>query len=208
MAKYLTASLLIFSLIGTDAISATSAYAGMYRYTDKTGQVVIGSSIPQEATQRGYDILNNNGRVVTIIAPAPTEQELAERNAQQQHQNALELQRKQDRKLLKRFSHPDQARSAMNRKIRELEGLISPKRGNITVISGQLNAEQSRAADLERSGQKIPEATLGKIRRLEAQILNIEQEIENQTQDIQTQQEIYEIDIRRLQQLTDNKKED
>jgi hypothetical protein len=208
MAKYLTASLLIFSLIGTDAISATSAYAGMYRYTDKTGQVVIGSSIPQEATQRGYDILNNNGRVVTIIAPAPTEQELAERNAQQQHQNALELQRKQDRKLLKRFSHPDQARSAMNRKIRELEGLISPKRGNITVISGQLNAEQSRAADLERSGQKIPEATLGKIRRLEAQILNIEQEIENQTQDIQTQQEIYEIDIRRLQQVTDNKKED
>jgi hypothetical protein len=180
----------------------------MYRYTDKTGQVVIGSSVPQEATQRGYDILNNNGRVVTIIAPAPTEQELAERNAQQQHHNALELQRKQDRKLLKRFSHPDQARSAMNRKIRELEGLISPKRGNITVISGQLNAEQSRAADLERSGQKIPEATLGKIRRLEAQILNIEQEIENQTQDIQTQQEIYEIDIRRLQQLTDNKKED
>jgi chromosome segregation ATPase len=208
MAKYLTASLLTFSLIGTSAISATSAHAGMYRYTDETGQVVIGSSIPQEATQRGYDILNNNGRVVTIIAPAPTEQELAERNAQQQRQNALELQRKQDRKLLKRFSHPDQARSAMNRKIRELEGLISLKKGNITVISGQLNAEQSRAADLERSGQKIPEATLEKIRRLEAQILDIEQEIENQTQNIQTQQEIYEVDIRRLQQLTDNKKGD
>jgi chromosome segregation ATPase len=208
MAKYLTASLLVLSLIGTGAISATSACAGMYRYTDKTGQVVIGSSVPQEATQRGYDILNNNGRVVTIIAPAPTEQELAERNAQRQLQNALKLQRKQDQKLLKRFSHPDQARSAMNRKIRELEGLISLKRGNITVISGQLNTEQSRAANLERSGQKIPEATLEKIRRLEAQILNIEQEIENQAQDIQTQQEIYKMDIRRLQQLLDNKKED
>jgi chromosome segregation ATPase len=142
------------------------------------------------------------------ISPPPTQQELAERNAQRQRQNALKLQRKQDQKLLKRFSHPDQARSAMNRKIRELEGLISLKRGNITVISGQLNTEQSRAANLERSGQKIPEATLEKIRRLEAQILNIEQEIENQAQDIQTQQEIYKMDIRRLQQLLDNKKED
>jgi chromosome segregation ATPase len=208
MAKHLTVSLLMLSLIGASAISATSAHAGMYRYTDENGQVVIGSSIPQEATQRGYDILNSNGRVVTIIAPAPTKQELAERSAEQQRQDALELQREQDRKLLKRFSHPDQARSAMNRKIRELEGLISLKKGNITVISGQLNAEQSRAADLERSGRKIPEATLEKIRRLETQILDIEQEIETQTQDIQTQREIYEIDIRRLEQLTDKKKED
>lgn len=208
MAKHLTASLLMFSLIGTSAVGATSVHASMYRYTDENGQVVISSSVPQEATQRGYDILNNNGRVVTIIAPAPTEQELAERSAEQQRQDALELQREQDRKLLKRFSHPDQARSAMNRKVRELEGLISLKKGNITVISGQLNAGQSRAADLERSGRKIPEATLEKMRRLETQILDIEQEIKTQTQDIQTQQEIYEIDIRRLQQLTDKKKED
>ena len=208
MATYLTSSLLMFSLIGTGAISAASAHAGMYRYTDETGQVVIGSSVPQEATQRGYDILNNNGRVVTVIAPSPTEHELTERNAQQQRQNALELQRKQDQKLLKRFSHPDQARSAMNRKIRELEGLISLKKDNITVISVQLSAEQSPAADLERSGQKIPEATLEKIRRLEVQILGIEQEIDHQTQDIQTQQTLYEIDIRRLQQLTDPKEED
>ncbi|MFT7292156.1 MAG: hypothetical protein ACI8SG_001059, partial [Marinobacter psychrophilus] len=133
MAKHLTASLLMFSLIGTSAVGATSVHASMYRYTDENGQVVISSSVPQEATQRGYDILNNNGRVVTIIAPAPTEQELAERSAEQQRQDALELQREQDRKLLKRFSHPDQARSAMNRKVRELEGLISLKKGNITV---------------------------------------------------------------------------
>lgn len=208
MAKHLTTSLFMFSLIGTSVISATSAHAGMYRYTDENGQVVIGSSIPQEATQRGYDILNSNGRVVTIIAPAPTEQELAERSAEQQRQDALEHQRGQDRKLLKRFSHPDQVRNAMDRKIHELEGLISLKKGNITVISGQLNAEQSRAANLERSGRKIPEATLEKIRRLETQILDIEQEIEIQSQDIQTQREIYEIDIRRLQQLTNGKKED
>jgi hypothetical protein len=73
MAKHLTASLLMFSLIGTSAVGATSVHASMYRYTDENGQVVISSSVPQEATQRGYDILNNNGRVVTIIAPAPTD---------------------------------------------------------------------------------------------------------------------------------------
>lgn len=205
MAKHLTASLLIIGLIG---ISIPLAHAGMYRYTDENGQVVIGSSISQEAAQRGYDILNNSGRVVTTITPAPTDKELADRGAEKQRQDALELQRQQDQELLKRYSHPDQARSAMNRKVRELDGLINLKKSNITVISGQLSAEQSRAADLERSGQKIPKPSLERIRRLETQILDTEQEIGGQLQDIQTLQESYEIDIRRLQKLTDEKKED
>lgn len=51
--------------------------ANMYRYTDENGQIVISSTIPQEATKRGYDILSNNGRVIETIPPAPTEEEIA-----------------------------------------------------------------------------------------------------------------------------------
>ena len=58
---------------------ATHAAANMYRYTDESGQVVISSTIPQEATKRGYDILGNNGRVIETIPPAPTEEEIAAR---------------------------------------------------------------------------------------------------------------------------------
>lgn len=181
---------------------SAQAAANMYRYTDENGQIVISSTIPQEATKRGYDILNDNGRVIDTIPPAPTEEEIAAREAEKQRQKELAEQREQDRALLKRFSHPDQAVKAMHRKIRELEGLIQLKRGNISVISSQLDNEQSRAANMERAGREIPEATLEKIRRLEAQIRDIEREITSQTQEIEELRRAFEADIKRLEEVT------
>jgi len=181
---------------------STQVAANMYRYTDENGQIVISSTIPQEATKRGYDILSNNGRVIETIPPAPTEEEIAAREAEKQRQKELAEQREKDRALLKRFSHPDQAVKAMHRKIRELEGLIQLKRGNISVISSQLDSEQSRAANMERAGREIPEATLEKIRRLESQIRDIEREITSQTQEIEELRKVFEADIERLEEVT------
>lgn len=200
-----------FTRSGTANVSAalaltlglvTAANAAMYRYTDENGQVVISNTIPQEATKRGYDILGNSGRVVETIPPAPTEEEIAAREAEKQRQKAAEIQREQDRKLLKRYSHPDQAVRAMHRKIRELEGLIQLKRGNISVISSQLDSEQSRAANIERSGGTIPDAMLEKIRRLEAQIRDLEREINIQSQEIDELRADFEADIQRLEEVT------
>jgi len=181
---------------------STQVAANMYRYTDENGQIVISSTIPQEATKRGYDILSNNGRVIETIPPAPTEEEIAAREAEKQRQKELAEQLEKDRALLKRFSHPDQAVKAMHRKIRELEGLIQLKRGNISVISSQLDSEQIRAANMERAGREIPEATLEKIRRLESQIRDIEREITSQTQEIEELRKAFEADIERLEEVT------
>lgn len=203
MTKRLTERSLKATVLALALGLSTQAAANMYRYTDENGQVVISNTIPQEATKRGYDILGTNGRVIETIPPAPTEEEIAAREAEKQRQKALAEQREQDRLLLKRFSHPDQAVKAMYRKIRELEGLIQLKRGNISVISSQLDAEQSRAADLERAGRDIPEATLEKIRRLEAQIRDIEREIAAQTQEIEALRDAFEADIERLEEITE-----
>ncbi|SFR51004.1 protein of unknown function [Marinobacter gudaonensis] len=203
MTKRLTERSLKATVLALALGMSSQAAANMYRYTDENGQVVISNTIPQEATKRGYDILGNNGRVIETIPPAPTEEEIAAREAEKQRQKALAEQREQDRLLLKRFSHPDQAVKAMHRKIRELEGLIQLKRGNISVISSQLDAEQSRAADLERAGRDIPEATLEKIRRLEAQIRDIEREIAVQTQEIEALRDAFEADIERLEEITE-----
>ncbi|GAA0848301.1 hypothetical protein GCM10009113_26070 [Marinobacter szutsaonensis] len=182
------------------------ANAQMYRYTDAQGQVVISNTIPQEATKRGYDILGSNGRVVETVPPAPTEEEIAARKAEKKRQQELERQREQDELLLKRYSHPDQAVEAMHRKVREMNGLIQLKRGNIQVISSQLNNEQSRAADMERAGRDIPQATLDKIRRLESQIDEIEQDIASQRQDIVELKKTYRKDIQRLEVITDKER--
>ncbi|WP_203298754.1 DUF4124 domain-containing protein [Marinobacter sediminum] len=193
--KITASAVLAFSLVAT-------AEAGMYRYTDENGQMVISNTIPQEATKRGYEILGSSGRVIETIPPAPTEEEIAAREAEKQRQKELAAQQELDRQLLKRYSHPDQAVRAMHRKIRELEGLIQLKRGNISVISSQLDSEQSRAANIERSGGTIPESMLEKIRRLESQIRDLEREISIQSQEIDELRADFEADIKRLEQVT------
>ncbi|WP_421841263.1 DUF4124 domain-containing protein [Marinobacter algicola] len=187
-------------------MSASIVEARMYRYTDENGQIVISSTIPQEASRRGYDILSKSGRVIETIDPEPTEEEIAAREAEEKRQAEAERQRELDRKLLERYSHPDEAVRAMHRKIRELQGLNQLKRGNISVIVSQLDSEQSRAADLERSGRDIPEATLEKIRRLEAQIRDIEREINSQNANIKALRERFEADIERLEEITDEER--
>ncbi|MBI43429.1 DUF4124 domain-containing protein [uncultured Marinobacter sp.] len=194
---YASACLLLAALVLT-----SPAQAQMYRYTDEHGQIVIGNTIPQEATRRGYDILSNSGRVIETIPPAPTPEEIAAREAEKQRQREAERQRQADELLLKRFTTPDQAVQAMHRKIRELEGLIKLKRGNISVISAQLDNEQSKAADLERAGRDIPESVLTKIQRLESQILDIEREIASQQKEIEALKQDFLADIKRLEEIT------
>lgn len=202
MRYHLTVSPVVAGIATLGLLFAVSAQATMYRYTDENGRLVIGNTIPQEATKRGYEILSNNGRVVETIAPAPTPEEIAAREAEKERQKQLEIQQEKDRLLLKRYSHPDQAVRAMHRKITELEGIIQLKRGNISVISSQLDNEQSRAADMERAGRSVPETTLEKIRRLEAQIRDIERDISAQRQDIGEMKKAYEKDIKRLEEIT------
>ncbi|PXX89009.1 DUF4124 domain-containing protein [Marinobacter vulgaris] len=205
MMNRLTRFSIAVSAVATLTI-ATVAEARMYRYMDENGQVVISNTIPQEASKRGYDILSKNGRVIETIDPEPTDEEIAAREAQERQQAREKRQRELDRKLLERFSHPDEAVRAMHRKIRELQGLNQLKRGNISVIDNQLDNEQSRAANLERSGRDIPQATLEKIRRLESQIRDIEREINAQNADIKALQNRFEEDIERLEEITGEKR--
>lgn len=174
----------------------------MYRYVDKSGQMVISNTVPQEASTRGYDILNDQGRVVETVAPAPTAADLAERAASKEREQKAQQQRLADAKLLRRYSHPDDAVRAMHRKLNEMQSLSQLKQGNISVIVNQLDEEQSRAADMERSGRDIPEATLNKIDRLQSQVRDIEREIAIQKSDVETVRKQFMGDIRRLEKIT------
>jgi len=179
-----------------------AASASMYRFTDENGQIVISNTIPQAASTRGYDILNSSGRVIETIDPAPTAEQIAAREARKRFEEKQERQLELDKKLLERFSHPDEAVRAMYRKIRELRGLSQLKRGNISVIEGQLDTEQGRAADRERSGREIAEATLEKIRRLESNIRQIEREISAQQAEIDAVKGQFVKNIERLETIT------
>ena len=202
MPNRLTVSSVIALLAALALLASSGVQADMYRYKDKNGQLVISNTIPQEATKRGYEILGNNGRVEETVAPAPTAEEIAAREAAKERQRQAERQQAEDKKLLQRYSHPNQAVRAMHRKVREMQGIIQLKRGNISVLVRQLENEQSRAADMERSGRDVPQTSLDKIERLESQIHDIEREIAGQRENIEAMKSDFEADIKRLEEVT------
>lgn len=182
------------------------AQARLYRYTDESGQIVISNTVPAKASVRGYEVIDDKGRVVQTIDAAPTQQELDARAAREERKKEQARQREEDTKLLKRFSTPDDAVRAMYRKLQELKSLNQLKRGNIAVLSNQLADERSRAANLERSGRDIPDSVLEKIDRLQSQISDIEREIATQNNEIKAARERFEADIKRLEELTDKQR--
>ena len=182
------------------------AQARLYRYTDESGQIVISNTVPAKASVRGYEVIDDKGRVVQTIDAAPTQQELDARAAREERKKEQARQREEDTKLLKRFSTPDDAVRAMYRKLQELKSLNQLKRGNIAVLSNQLADERSRAANLERSGREIPDSVLEKIDRLQAQISDIEKEIATQKHEVKAARNRFEADIKRLEELTDKQR--
>lgn len=190
----------------TCLLISSLADARMYRYRDNNGQLVISNTVPQEASTRGYEILNSQGRVVERIAPAPTEEELRQRAEEERRQLEAAEQLERDKALLRRYRHPDDAVRALHRKINELQGLNQLKRGNISVIESQLDTEQSKAADLERSGREIPEVTLDKIDRLQQQIQDLEAEIAVQNRELEKIRKGYIEDIERLEVITEQER--
>jgi hypothetical protein len=122
----------------------------LYRYVDDHGVTVLSrQGVPPEFIGKGYEVLNDQGRVVKVIAPAPTAQE-------RQRLLAEKARASSDAQLLRLYSNPADVDRARTRKLAELDGLIGVARGNLQSARAQQTNLQSQAAEHERAGRKVP----------------------------------------------------
>jgi hypothetical protein len=174
-----------------------------YRYQSEEGRPVITQTLPPHAVHRGYEILNESGRVVKVVPRALTEEELAalsevERSKQQQAEQA-----QRDKKLLTIFSSPKDAERARDRKLEALDVYINVTRGNILKLKGEFNDAQSRAAQKERAGQEVPEFLVQSMNSLGRQIQEAEESIVEKEQEKVVIRKEYQKDIDRLKLLVE-----
>lgn len=208
MTLYSRAFLFPLILAALLATFAGTVSASMYRYVDEQGKTVITSTLPQEVVSRGYEILNNQGRVIEEVPPALTEEEIAAKERARQkeleRQAAEQAQREQDRQLLRRYSSADDAVRALQRSLREMFSLIRLKQGNIENIEEQLVQQESRAANLERQGREVPRVIYQTIDRLKSKKAELAEEIVVQLGDIEQVRASYRERIERMEELTGN----
>jgi len=144
----------------------------MYRYTNAQGVTVIDrQGVPSEFIAKGYEVLNDQGRVVRVVPPAPTPEELQKLLADRERA-------KSDAQLLRLYSSPEDVDRARARKLAELDGLIGVATGNLQAARLQQANLQKQAADQERAGRQVPEQLLGQIVSQRDEQVRLKQQIE------------------------------
>ena len=191
------------------SLSISSHAANLYRYKDENGVTALGLSVPPHLVRNGYEVLGSNGRVIQVVPPALTAEEIAKRDAEEAERIRLaqeaEKRKEKDQALLKLYSHPDDAVRVLKRKLQDIEDFIALKKGNIAVVEGQLEQEEARAANMERTGKAIPESVLNKISQQKEKIKDIQGEIEAKRNEVPALENEFDQIIRRLELITNKK---
>ena len=153
-------SLLIFALAATLCRGAWAQDAPvyqLYRYVDDRGVTVLDrQGVPSEYISKGYQVLNQQGRVVRIVPPALSADELKAAATRKAQADA-------DAQLLGLYSSLDELDSARNRKLAELDGMIAIANNNIKSLEAQLASLQGQAASQQRSGRAVPQSLVQQI---------------------------------------------
>ena len=169
--------------------------AEMYRYTNAQGITVIDrQGVPSEFIAKGYEVLNEQGRVVRVVPPAPTAEEMQKILADRERA-------KSDAQLLRLYSSLEDVDRAQARKLAELDGLIGVAKGNLQSVRQQQANLQKQAADQERAGREVPKPLLDQITSQRDEQVRIKKDIERY-QAIRTQaQSSFAADRARVGQL-------
>lgn len=151
----LTLSLGLCSSSGAWAAEAPDIL--LYRYIDDKGVTVLDrQGVPPEYVGKGYEILNQRGRVVQVVPPPPTAEEIRAAEAAKAQASA-------DAQLLSLYSSVNDVDRAKTRRLAELDGLIALAQGNLKGVSAQQGSLQSQAADQERAGRPVPQALIDQL---------------------------------------------
>lgn len=143
----------------------------LYRYVDDKGITVLSrQGVPPEHIRRGYEVLNDQGRVVKVIPPAPSAEEM-------KHILAERARASSDAQLLRLYSTPEDVERARQRKLAELDSLIGVARSNLQSVRTQQANLQSQAADHERAGREVPAHLLAQIDNQKAEQARLKSDI-------------------------------
>ena len=159
-------------LAAAACISATALAEGdytgkvLYRYTDENGVEVLDDKVPPRYVAGGYQVLAITGRVLKVVAPQLSGEELAEQQRRKEQEEA-------DRKLLKRYNSVADIESARKRKLAIVEQDMAIMRSNIATLGRQIEQEQAAAARTQRNGGQVAPELLLRIDELrrEAEVL-------------------------------------
>lgn len=174
---------------------ATTAQAELYRYVNRQGVVVLDrQGVPPEYVADGYEVLNDQGRVLRVVPRAPTAAELRQRAE-------AARQAKADAQLRQRYASLADLEQTRAQRLRDLDAFVGVNRANLQSVDGQLRALERQAAERQRAGQALPAPLLRQIEDLRAERGRLEGELRRLEGLRQSVEAEFAADRARLEQL-------
>ena len=187
---------------------AGMAEAGtLYRWQDEGGKTHIGTVIPQESTQLGYEVLDSSTlRVIEVVPPPFTEEQLQEmtrkREAEEAARREKELRERADKTLLDTYIDVDNMVMTRDGQLATLETIIESIQQTVARLQANLDQQIEAAAAREREGKKPSKKVLQNIadakEQIQAQLDQVEAHRARQEEIRQT----FTRDIERFKELT------
>ncbi len=135
----------------------------LYRYHNAEGVLVIDHKVPPEFVDKGYDVVSKNGQLILRVPPY-TEKKEGELDADKQGGQS-----DSDEYLLRSYSSVAEIDAASDRKLLQLQNEIQVIEKNLGDARALRQAEQKRAANMQRGGRKVSESLLRHIKLLDRQ---------------------------------------
>lgn len=139
---------------------ATITSSEHYRWKDTAGVVHFSDIIPSSALPLGYDVVDNQGRVIRSVGRelTPTERRAAAAEAARQAaaKRAVQRQNLEDAQLLAAYPTDKALQQSQQGDLKQIEVDITTLEGNLKDQASTLTEMLSHAAELQHAGKPVP----------------------------------------------------
>ncbi|WP_231914838.1 DUF4124 domain-containing protein [Methylomonas sp. DH-1] len=198
---------LLALVLALPMLAAGPAFAKkMYRWVDDNGNVYFSDQVPPDQVQHKRETLNEKARVTNVVEKAKTAEQIAQQKRldelRKEQEKIIAKQAANDKVLLSTFRNIEDLQKAIANKTAALDAARKVIEGNIDLLESQLRQQQQQAANLERSGSKLPDKLLNDIAASKQQIEFAKQDLQRHQLERQNSEKEFKADIARFQFLT------
>lgn len=158
-------ALLLFVIL---AGFAHEAAADTYRYTNDRGQTVVGTTVPPQFVKNGYEVMNDRGQVIRVVARAATQAELAAQAADRERLEAEEAATREqlnaDNLLLRLYRSPDEIARKRDERLTLIESQIIAMAASLSKAQEETTRLQGVVDNYIKGGTEVPATTQESLR--------------------------------------------
>lgn len=196
---------LALALCAVGLLPAGTAEARVYCCKDARGQQVYGDVLPASCADRGYRELNSQGATVKQIDAPMTDAQRARRDADAkkaaEDERARQEQRRRDTTLLNTYTSEREIDVARDRRVADIEELLSRLREQKQTLSDRQKKLDSDAAAFTARNKRVPSHIKDRLETTTEDLRLIAENIAAKERDLVETRKRFEEDRTRFREL-------